>query len=197
MTILTSPSNRDTVPQPNLFKFIIFKYRYFFSSYTIRPFLVLQQHRRSIMAPSALGIGIPATSSLTPVELQPGLQKALNIMESDMAASPYDWEMFYFTPDMPFDLCIAKLRQKKWNVVMVGSKSPYIRNVGREKAVSQVLRADLYDKLVGLRKLDPLTPFFERIVNAVHTELPDAKFAFNTSIENTQEAVTRALTLDR
>jgi hypothetical protein len=58
-----------------------------------------------------------------------------------------------------------------------------------------MLRVDVYG-LVGLRKLDPLTPFFERIVNAVHTELPDAKFAFNTSIEHTQEAVTRALTLD-
>ncbi|KIN08710.1 hypothetical protein OIDMADRAFT_48556 [Oidiodendron maius Zn] len=122
------------------------------------------------MASSVLGVGIPATSSLTPVEMQPGLQKALDIMESDMTASPYDWEMFYFTPDMPFDLWISKLRQKKWDVVMVG---------------------------MGLRKLDPLIPFFERIVNAVHTELPNAKFAFNTSIERTKEAVTRALDADR
>ena len=75
------------------------------------------------MASSVLGVGIPATSSLTPVEMQPALQKALDIMESDMTASPYDWEMFYFTPDMPFDLWVAKLRQKKWDVVMVGSKS--------------------------------------------------------------------------
>ena len=44
---------------------------------------------------------------------------------------------------------------------------------------------------VGLRKTDQLIPFFERIVNTVHKELPDAKFAFNTSIEKTQEAVDR------
>jgi hypothetical protein len=106
----------------------------FFSSSTIRLFPVLQQHQLSTMASSVLGIGIPATSSLTPVELRDDLQKALDIMESDMTASTYDWEMFYFTPDMHFDLCISKFRQKKWNVVMVGSKSLYIRNVGRTKA---------------------------------------------------------------
>jgi hypothetical protein len=34
---------------------------------------------------------------------------------------------------------------------------------------------------------------FERIVNAVHKELPEAKFAFNNSIEKTREAVDRVL----
>jgi hypothetical protein len=46
---------------------------------------------------------------------------------------------------------------------------------------------------VGLRKTDVLIPFFERIVNAVHEELPHAKFAFNTSIEKTREAVDRVM----
>ena len=108
---------------PSLFTSIILKYRKFFSSSTIHLFPVLQQRRHLLMASSVLGVGIPATSSLTPVEMQPGLQKALDIMESDMAASPYDWEMFYFTPDMPFDLWVSKLREKKWDIVMVGSKS--------------------------------------------------------------------------
>ena len=50
--------------------------------------------------------------------------------------------------------------------------------------------------VVGLRKTDALLPFFERIVNAVHRELPEAKFAFNTSIEKTREAVDRVLATD-
>lgn len=44
---------------------------------------------------------------------------------------------------------------------------------------------------VGLRKQDMFVEFFERIVNAVHKELPGAKFAFNNSIEKTKEAVDR------
>jgi len=47
---------------------------------------------------------------------------------------------------------------------------------------------------VGLRKTDQLIPFFERIVNAAHQAQPQAKFAFNTSIEKTLDAVDRVLT---
>lgn len=47
--------------------------------------------------------------------------------------------------------------------------------------------------VVGIRKTDAVVPFFERIVNAVHKELPEAKFAFNSSIEKTREAVDRVL----
>lgn len=47
--------------------------------------------------------------------------------------------------------------------------------------------------VVGLRKADSIIPFFERIVNAVHKELPDAKFAFNNNIEKTKEAVDRVV----
>ena len=74
------------------------------------------------MAPSVLGIGIPATSDMVPWLARGSLQKSLDIMEADMNASPYDWEMLYLTPDMAFDLCTTKLREKKWDVVMVGSK---------------------------------------------------------------------------
>jgi hypothetical protein len=74
------------------------------------------------MAPSVLGIGIPATSDIVPWIARGSLQKSLNIMEADMTASPYDWEMLYTTPDMPFEECTAKLREKKWDIVMVGSK---------------------------------------------------------------------------
>jgi hypothetical protein len=45
----------------------------------------------------------------------------------------------------------------------------------------------------GIRKTDAILPLFERIVNAVHKELPKAKFAFNDGIETTREAVDRVL----
>jgi hypothetical protein len=48
--------------------------------------------------------------------------------------------------------------------------------------------------VVGIRKIDAAVPFFECIVNAVHKELPEAKFAFNITIEKTREAVDRVLT---
>ena len=50
--------------------------------------------------------------------------------------------------------------------------------------------------VVGIRKTDAVVPLFERIVNAVHKELPEAKFAFNNSIEKTREAVDRVLASD-
>lgn len=50
---------------------------------------------------------------------------------------------------------------------------------------------------VGLRKTDALVPYFERIVNAVHEELPQTKFAFNIGIEKTREAVDRVLAVEK
>ncbi|KAH8883317.1 hypothetical protein GQ53DRAFT_753007 [Thozetella sp. PMI_491] len=120
------------------------------------------------MPPSVLGIGLPA--SIVPWLARGLLQKSLDVMEATMSSSPYDWEMLYITPDTPFDVCTAKLREKKWDVVMVG---------------------------MGLRKTDSLVPFFERVVNAVHKELPQAKIAFNNSIEKTLEAVDRVLASEK
>lgn len=74
------------------------------------------------MAPSVLGIGIPATSDMVPWLARGSLQRSLDVMEANMNASPYDWEMLYLTPDASFEPCINKLREKKWDVVMVGSK---------------------------------------------------------------------------
>jgi hypothetical protein len=48
-------------------------------------------------------------------------------------------------------------------------------------------------EIVGIRKTDAVVEFFERIVNAVHKELPGARFAFNGSIEKTREAVERVV----
>lgn len=74
------------------------------------------------LAKSVLRVGIPATSDLVPWLTRGFLQKPLNAMEADMTASSYDWEMLYITPYMAFDVCTTKLREQKWDVVMVGSK---------------------------------------------------------------------------
>jgi hypothetical protein len=102
-------------------KYILLSHFMFFTSLATRLLPILQQ-QCSIMPPSVLGIGVPATSDIVPWIARGSLQKALNVMEADMNASPYDWEMLYITPDMPFDLCTTKLREKKWDIVMVGSK---------------------------------------------------------------------------
>lgn len=104
-----------------MLKYILLSHITFFTSLVARLLPILQQQYSS-MAPSVLGIGIPATSDMVPFLARGSLQKSLNVMEADMNASPYDWEMLYLTPDMSFDLCTTKLREKKWDVVMVGSK---------------------------------------------------------------------------
>jgi len=47
--------------------------------------------------------------------------------------------------------------------------------------------------LVSSGKTYSLAPLFERVVNAVHQELSNAKFAFSSSTEKTREAVDRVV----
>jgi hypothetical protein len=105
-------------------KYILLSHIMFLTSRAAHLLPILQQ-QCSAMAPSVLGIGVPATSDMVPWVARGFLQKSLNVMEANMQASPYDWEMLYLTPDMSFDLCTAKLHEKKWDVVMVGSKCFY------------------------------------------------------------------------
>ncbi|KAK6066590.1 hypothetical protein SCUP234_12020 [Seiridium cupressi] len=113
------------------------------------------------MAPSVLGLGVPASSPLVPDHLREPLGKALENLEAQMNASPYDWEFLDAGPDMDFEVLVRKLREE----------------VGR----------------VGLRTMNDITPFFEKIINTIHKQLPDAKFAFNAAIDKTLEACKRVL----
>lgn len=72
------------------------------------------------MAPSVLGIGLPASSA--PFIARTALQRKLDAMEADMKNSPYEWEMFYITPDTEYDLVTQKLKAKSWDIVMIGGK---------------------------------------------------------------------------
>jgi hypothetical protein len=75
------------------------------------------------MAPSVLGIGIPASSPAVPWVARSSLRKTLENMEADMHASPYDFEMFYVDTDMDFSKLTDKLREKKWDIVHIGGMS--------------------------------------------------------------------------
>ncbi|KAF2738851.1 hypothetical protein EJ04DRAFT_549729 [Polyplosphaeria fusca] len=123
------------------------------------------------MAPSALGIGIPASSPAVPDHLREHVEKMLKNMSASMNASPFDWEMFSIDLNEDLTGLISKLGEKDWDVVMLG---------------------------VGLRAgSQELVELFEKIINIVHQKLPKAKFAFNTTIEGAQEACQRALELPK
>ena len=64
---------------------------------------------------TVLGTGLPSTSRLFRPAAQESIQKAIEAMDSDMIASPYDWELFYVTPDMEYEVLLKKLREKQWD----------------------------------------------------------------------------------
>lgn len=74
------------------------------------------------MAPSILGLGIPASSKLIPDHMGDDAGKMLKAMEAEMNATPYDWEFFDVEPGMDFKKLAEKLREKKWDVILIGSK---------------------------------------------------------------------------
>lgn len=74
------------------------------------------------MAPSVLLVGIPANSPIVPEPAQAGLKKMLDKMDADLEASPYDYESLYINPGEDPETINKKLREKKWDVVVVGSE---------------------------------------------------------------------------
>lgn len=75
------------------------------------------------MAPTILGLGLPASSPTVPDERREALAKVLDAMDSDMKAFSSGWEFFDVEPDMDFSLVTQKLKEKHWDVVIVGGKS--------------------------------------------------------------------------
>ncbi|MFF8652743.1 hypothetical protein [Streptomyces huasconensis] len=61
---------------------------------------------------------------------------------------------------------VASLTERPWDVVIVGA---------------------------GIRKVEPLFPLFERIVNLIHRHAPQAAIAFNKGLDDTVEAAERWL----
>ena len=62
------------------------------------------------------------------------------------------------------------------------------------EAVRKTLASQHWDAVIigfGMRSIPGLTIFFEQVVNAVHELAPHVKFLFNTSIEDSLDAVKR------
>jgi hypothetical protein len=65
-----------------------------------------------------------------------------------------------------------------------------------ESRIVESLTTKLYDCVVvggGIRKPEPLLEFFERVVNLIRLHAPQAAIGFNTTGENSVEAVLRCL----
>jgi len=65
-----------------------------------------------------------------------------------------------------------------------------------EAQVSQALRKNHYDIVVigaGLRTLPPMAAQFEKLMDALHKEAPDAEFAFNSRPDDSDAAALRWL----
>jgi trans-aconitate methyltransferase len=63
-----------------------------------------------------------------------------------------------------------------------------------EAQVSRELEGSTYDVIVvgaGLRTLAPFAEQFERLMNVLHREAPDAKLAFNSRPDNSDQAALR------
>ncbi|WP_327047097.1 hypothetical protein OG320_04180 [Microbispora sp. NBC_01189] len=68
-----------------------------------------------------------------------------------------------------------------------------------EAVVVEALRRDDYAVVViggGIRRHEPLLDFFEKLINLVRRQLPDAAIAFNTSPEDCLDAALRWLPRD-
>ncbi|MFI2617082.1 hypothetical protein [Streptomyces sp. NPDC018584] len=61
---------------------------------------------------------------------------------------------------------VASLSERPWDVVLVGA---------------------------GIRKVEPLLPLFERIVNLIRRHAPQAAIAFNSGVDDSVEAAERWL----
>ncbi len=65
-----------------------------------------------------------------------------------------------------------------------------------EAEITEALRAGPHDCVVvggGIRKPEPFLELFERVINLIRVHTPDAVIAFNTTGENSVEAVLRWL----
>jgi hypothetical protein len=67
---------------------------------------------------------------------------------------------------------------------------------GPETRIAEALRKRPYDCVVvggGIRKPEPFLELFERVINLIRAHAPDALIAFNTTGENSVDAVLRWL----
>ena len=76
-----------------------------------------------------------------------------------------------------------------------GANLVFVSEPGQDiKAVRKTLASQHWDAALigfGMRSIPGLTTYFEQVVNAVHELAPQAKLLFNTSLEDSVDAVKR------
>jgi len=94
------------------------------------------------------------------------VESAIAMGEARLRAHDFDTEYCLVTPDAGDDVFIESLRSKPFDCVVVGG---------------------------GIRKPEPFLELFERVINLIHVHAPQAAIAFNTTGENSVDAVLRWL----
>jgi len=90
-------------------------------------------------------------------------------MMQELAASPYECETFFISPEDTPDVLNDKLKEKEWKAVVIGW---------------------------GVRAHPDLTEWFEALVNACHKYAPQAALCFNTSPITTLASLKRNVPTD-
>ncbi|KAJ3054759.1 hypothetical protein HK097_000930 [Rhizophlyctis rosea] len=118
------------------------------------------------MAPSIVLVGLPHNHPAVPADLQEIVRTGLEQAREAVQTLPYPvtYEFLPFTPEEPIDNLKNALKQRNVDGVVIG---------------------------LGIRGNVPLTPFFEKIVNAVVEARPGAKLMFNTDPKSTVDAIQR------
>jgi hypothetical protein len=102
-------------------------------------------------------------------------------------------------PDMDADTVMAGLNGSRDRLKGLGHEARILltRDAATVEAqVSEALQATRYDVIVigaGLRILPPLAEQFERLINVLHEQAPQARLAFNSRPDDSDRAALRWL----
>ena len=102
-------------------------------------------------------------------------------------------------PDMDADKVMRGLNGSRDRLQRAGHEARILLTKDAETVeaqVSEALRDHHYDVVVigaGLRTLPPMTEQFERLMNVLHEKAPQAKLAFNSQPDDSDEAALRWL----
>lgn len=112
--------------------------------------------------------GLPIEEPYVPKHLHEKVQAGLQATEKKFKEAGIEQSFLFASPDNVSESVAPELAKSKADCVVIG---------------------------FGARGNPELTPYFEDLVNAAHSSLPECKFAFNTEPGNSLEAVQRVIKL--
>ena len=102
-------------------------------------------------------------------------------------------------PDMDADKVMRGLNGSRDRLQRAGHEARILLTKDAETVeakVSEALRDHHYDVVgAGLRTLPPMTEQFERLMNVLHEQAPQAKLAFNSQPDDSDKAALRWLSI--